>query len=76
MQIVMTPMFWVLMVVWGCGSGMFNALLTLLPQILCPYGYSDVSPPLTPPLPLSCSPPSTHTHMPFLPSNPVACGVR
>ena len=22
---------------------MFNALLTLLPQILCPYGYSDVS---------------------------------
>lgn len=33
--------FWVLMAVWGGGAGLFNALLTLLPQILCPYGYSD-----------------------------------
>ena len=31
---------------------MFNALLTLLPQILCPYGYTDVSQSLS----------HTHTH--------------
>lgn len=31
------------MLVWGGGAGLFNALLTLLPQIVCPYGYSDVS---------------------------------
>lgn len=34
--------FWVLLVVWGCGAGIFNALVTLLAQILCPFGYSDV----------------------------------
>lgn len=34
--------FWVLLVVWGCSAGLFNALLTLLAQILCPFGYSDV----------------------------------
>ena len=34
--------FWVLLVTWGAGAGLFNAFLTLLPQILCPYGYSDV----------------------------------
>ena len=34
--------FWVLLVVWGCGAGIFNALVTLLPQMLCPFGYSDV----------------------------------
>ncbi len=39
-----SPAFLCLMVVWGCGSGLFNALLTLLAQILCPYGYSDVRP--------------------------------
>lgn len=31
-----------LLAVWGCASGLFNALLTILPQILCPYGYTDV----------------------------------
>lgn len=35
--------FWVLLVVWGCGAGIFNALVTLLAQMLCPFGYSDVS---------------------------------
>ncbi len=35
--------FWVLLVVWGCGAGIFNALVTLLAQVLCPFGYSDVS---------------------------------
>lgn len=34
--------FWILLVIWGCGAGLFNALLTLLAQILCPYGYTDV----------------------------------
>lgn len=35
--------FWILLVVWGCGAGVFNALVTLLAQMLCPFGYSDVS---------------------------------
>ena len=35
--------FWILLMMWGVGAGLFNALLTLLPQILCPFGYSDVS---------------------------------
>ena len=43
LQLVKIPSFWVLLVVWGSASGMFNAFLTLLPQLLCPYGYSDVS---------------------------------
>lgn len=33
--------FWVLILVWGVGAGIFNAVLTLLPQLLCPYGYSN-----------------------------------
>ena len=35
--------FWILLVIWGCGAGIFNALVTLLAQMLCPFGYSDVS---------------------------------
>ena len=42
MQTVTNGSFWVLMVIWGSGAGLFNALLTLLPQIVCPFGYSDV----------------------------------
>ena len=42
-QVVTTPPFLLLLGVWGCSSGLFNALLTLLAQILCPFGYSDVS---------------------------------
>ncbi|CAI8033190.1 Uncharacterized protein B0416.5 [Geodia barretti] len=41
MQTVTNSSFWVLMVIWGSGAGLFNALLTLLPQIVCPFGYSD-----------------------------------
>jgi FLVCR family MFS transporter 7 len=35
--------FWILMLVWGGGAGLFNALLTLLPQFVCPFGYSDTN---------------------------------
>ena len=28
--------------IFGTSSGMFNALVTIIPQYLCPYGYSDV----------------------------------
>ena len=44
MQTVTNCSFWVLLVIWGSGAGLFNALLTLLPQIVCPFGYSDVGP--------------------------------
>lgn len=33
----------VLMVTFGTGIGLFTCLQTLLEQIICPYGYSDVS---------------------------------
>ena len=42
LQIVVNGSFWVLLVVWGCGAGIFNALVTLLAQMLCSFGYSDV----------------------------------
>ena len=35
--------FIVLLTVWGTASGVFNAILVILPQYLCPYGYSNVS---------------------------------
>ena len=28
---------------WGIGAGVFNALLIIIPQYVCPYGYSNVS---------------------------------
>ena len=43
LDVVKSWPFWVLTIVWGAGAGIFNAVLTLLPQFLCPYGYSDVS---------------------------------
>ena len=42
-QVVTNCSFWVLLTVWGTAAGMFNALLTLLAQVICPHGYSDVS---------------------------------
>jgi len=42
-RVLTTPSFLLLLVVWGCASGIFNALVTLLPQMVCPFGYSDVS---------------------------------
>lgn len=44
-RVLTTPSFLLLLLIWGCSSGLFNAMLTLLAQILCPYGYSDVSAP-------------------------------
>ena len=35
--------YWILMLCFGVGVGLFTALTTLLEQILCPRGYSDVS---------------------------------
>ncbi len=40
-QALTTPSFLLLLGIWGCSSGLFNAMLTLLAQMLCPYGYSD-----------------------------------
>ncbi|KAL5471610.1 hypothetical protein EMCRGX_G029740 [Ephydatia muelleri] len=42
-QILGSCSFWGLMLVWGIGAGLFNAMITILPQMLCSYGYSDVS---------------------------------
>ena len=42
-QTVKNVNFWVLLAAWGCGAGVFNALLIILPQYLCPNGYSNVS---------------------------------
>ena len=42
MKVLTNLSFWVLLIVWGCGAGIFNALVTLLAQMLCPFGYSDV----------------------------------
>ena len=33
--------FWFLCLVWSIAAGIFNALLTLIPQFLCPYGYTE-----------------------------------
>jgi FLVCR family MFS transporter 7 len=43
LQTIKNLNFWVLLIVWGLAAGTFNALLILIPQYLCPYGYSDVS---------------------------------
>eukprot|EP00731_Ephydatia_muelleri_P020326 Em0013g53a len=40
-QILGSCSFWGLMLVWGIGAGLFNAMITILPQMLCSYGYSD-----------------------------------
>ena len=32
-----------LLVAWGVAAGMFNAFQIVIPQYLCPYGYSNVS---------------------------------
>lgn len=39
-----TPSFLILLGIWGFSSGVTNAFVTLLAQILCPYGYTDVRP--------------------------------
>jgi FLVCR family MFS transporter 7 len=42
-QALKSKQFWVLMVCFGTGIGMFSALTTLLEQIICVHSYSDVS---------------------------------
>ncbi|KAL5471602.1 hypothetical protein EMCRGX_G029731 [Ephydatia muelleri] len=42
-QVLMNVSFWVLLLVWGGGAGLFSAVLTLLPQLLCPYGYINTN---------------------------------
>ena len=32
-----------LMLIWGTSAGLFNATITILPQMLCSYGYNNVS---------------------------------
>ncbi|XP_003383915.1 PREDICTED: major facilitator superfamily domain-containing protein 7-a-like [Amphimedon queenslandica] len=33
--------FWVLLTTYGVGAGVFNAVLIIIPQYVCPYGYSN-----------------------------------
>jgi len=40
-KVATNRMFWLLLVFWGCSSAVFGTLLTLLAQVLCPYGYTD-----------------------------------
>ncbi|XP_070541231.1 solute carrier family 49 member A3-like [Ptychodera flava] len=39
-EILKIRSFWILMVLCGCGVGLFNAVSLLLEQILCPHGYT------------------------------------
>ncbi|XP_065919337.1 solute carrier family 49 member A3-like isoform X2 [Dysidea avara] len=41
-EVMCNRSFWWLIIIWGAGSGLFNGLLTLLPQFLCTYGYSEM----------------------------------
>lgn len=43
LQVVQNKPYLVLMVTFGSGIGLFTCLQTLLEQIICPRGYSDVS---------------------------------
>ena len=42
-QVMINPSFWILTIVWAGGVGVFNELLTLFPQFVCPYGYTNVT---------------------------------
>ncbi|KAL3111468.1 hypothetical protein niasHT_017695 [Heterodera trifolii] len=41
-ECITNPQYWVLMFVMGGGIGMFNTLYTLMQQLLCPSGYSNM----------------------------------
>ena len=43
LRVLTNVSFLTLLLIWGCSAGLFNALVTLLPQILCPFGYTNVS---------------------------------
>ncbi|KAL5471603.1 hypothetical protein EMCRGX_G029732 [Ephydatia muelleri] len=41
LSVLRNKSFCVLIFVWSVAAGLFNALITLLPQFLCPYGYTN-----------------------------------
>lgn len=43
LSVVTNVSFLILLLIWGCSAGLFNALVTILAQVLCPFGYTDVS---------------------------------
>lgn len=42
-KLAKNKMYWLLALAIGGGIGLFSVLTTLLSQILCPWGYTDVS---------------------------------
>jgi len=42
-QLMRIRSYWVLAVCFGGGIGLLSTLVTILDQLLCPHGYSDVS---------------------------------
>jgi len=42
-QLMKLRSYWLLAVCFGGGVGLLSALVTVLDQLLCPHGYSDVS---------------------------------
>ena len=43
LQLMKLPSYWLLAVCCGGGIGLLSTLVTVLDQLLCPHGYSDVS---------------------------------
>ena len=40
-KLVRNWQYWFLCVIWSIAAGVFNAFLVLIPQFLCPFGYSE-----------------------------------
>ena len=40
-KLVRNWQYWFLCVIWSIAAGIFNAFLALIPQFLCPFGYSE-----------------------------------
>ncbi|XP_041476852.1 solute carrier family 49 member A3-like isoform X1 [Lytechinus variegatus] len=40
-QIIRIKAFWVLFIVFGAGLAVFNSIITIIEEVLCPVGYSD-----------------------------------
>jgi len=43
LQLMKIRSYWLLAVCFGGGIGLLSTLVTILDQLLCPHGYSDVS---------------------------------
>jgi len=43
LQLMKIRSYWILALCFGGGMGLLSTLVTVLDQLLCPHGYSDVS---------------------------------